>query len=125
MYAVRRLAAAAPVRPASLQSGDLDYPGDHVLSVEVRRSDGLSGQMEQLDRYILRCYTDAEEQVKVYPHCAWLLGQLYLEQDRVEEAYITCKKGKASLVENGSLSPLWEILELEETCLVKWADRTN
>lgn len=81
-------------------------------------TDGLSGQMEQLDCYILRCYTDAEEQVKVYPHCAWLLGQLYLEQGRVEEAYITCKKGKASLVENGSLSPLWEILELEETCLV-------
>ena len=75
--------------------------------------------MEQLGSYILRCYTDAEEQVKVYPHCAWLLGQLYLEQGRVEEAYITCKKGKASLVENGSLSPLWEILELEETCLVK------
>lgn len=33
-------------------------------------TDGLSGQMEQLDRYILRCYTDAEEQVKVYPHSA-------------------------------------------------------
>ena len=55
----------------------------------------------------------------MYPHCAWLLGQLYLRQDRVEEAYIICQKGKRSLVENGSLSPLWEILALEETCLEK------
>ncbi len=80
---------------------------------------GLSGHLEQLCSYILHHYTDTEEQVKVYPHCAWLLGQLYLRQDRVEEAYIICQKGKRSLVENGSLSPLWEILALEETCLEK------
>ena len=80
---------------------------------------GLSGHLEQLCSYILHHYTDTEEQVKVYPHCAWLLGQLYLRQDRMEEAYIICQKGKRSLVENGSLSPLWEILALEETCLEK------
>lgn len=79
----------------------------------------LSGQLEQLGSYILHHYTDTEEQVKVYPHCAWLLGQLYLEQGRVEEAYIICKNGKESLIENGSLSPLWEILGLEEACLEK------
>jgi len=86
---------------------------------ELGDTSGLSGQLEQLGSYILHHYTDTEEQVKVYPHCAWLLGQLYLEQDRVEEAYIICKKGKESLIENGSISPLWEILELEETCLGK------
>lgn len=80
---------------------------------------GLSGHLEHLCSYILHHYTDTEEQVKVYPHCAWLLGQLYLSQERVEEAYIICQKGKRSLVENGSLSPLWEILALEETCLEK------
>lgn len=82
-------------------------------------TDGLSMQMERLINCILRYYTDAEEQVKVYPHCSWLLGQLYLEQNRVEEAYVTCIKGKESLLENGSLCPLWEILELEERCLEK------
>lgn len=82
-------------------------------------TDGLSGQLEQLGANILRHYTDAEEQVKVYPHCAWLLGQLYLEQGRVAEAYSTCIKGKKSLTENGSLSPMWEMLELEEVCLEK------
>lgn len=84
---------------------------------KLGKSSGLSEQMEQLGNCILRYYTDAEEQVKVYPHCAWLLGQLYLEQNRIEEAYIICKKGKESLVENGSLSPMWGMLELEETCL--------
>ena len=69
-------------------------------------TDGLAEQMEQLRSYILNHYTDTEEQVKVYPHCVWLLGQLYLERDEVEEAYIECKKGKKSLLENGSLSPL-------------------
>lgn len=86
---------------------------------KLGETSGLSEQMEQLGSCILRYYTDAEEQVKVYPHCAWLLGQLYLEQDRTEEAYIVCKKGKDCLIENGSLSPLWEMLELEETCLAK------
>ena len=86
---------------------------------ELGDTSGLSGNLEQLCSYILHHYTDTEEQVKVYPHCAWLLGQLYLRQDRVEEAYIICQKGKRSLVENGSLSPLWEILALEETCLEK------
>lgn len=82
-------------------------------------TDGLAEQMEQLRSYILNHYTDTEEQVKVYPHCVWLLGQLYLERDEVEEAYIECKKGKKSLLENGSLSPLWEMLELEAVCLEK------
>ncbi|MDE7272166.1 MAG: helix-turn-helix domain-containing protein [Lachnospiraceae bacterium] len=92
---------------------------------KLGNTSGLSEQMEQLGRYILYHYTDTEEQVKVYPHCAWLLGQLYLEQDRVEEACIICKKGKESLIENGSLSPLWEILELEKTCLEKMGRQTE
>ena len=86
---------------------------------KLGNTDGLAGQLEQLGGYIRSHYTDTEEQVKVYPHCMWLLGQLYLEQDRVEAAYITCGEGKESLIENGSLNPLWEILELEETCLEK------
>ncbi len=86
---------------------------------KLGNTDGLAGQLEHLGGYIRSHYTDTEEQVKVYPHCMWLLGQLYLEQDRVEAAYITCGEGKESLIENGSLNPLWEILKLEETCLEK------
>ncbi len=79
----------------------------------------LSGQLEQLGSYILHHYTDTEEQAKVYPHCTWLLGQLYLGKDMVEDAYVICRKGKESLIQNGSLSPLWEMLRLEEACLEK------
>ncbi len=86
---------------------------------KIGNTDGLAEHLEQLGGYILSHYTDIEEQVKVYPHCMWLLGQVYLEQGRVEAAYIACGKGKESLIENGSLNPLWEILELEEACLEK------
>lgn len=84
---------------------------------KLGNTDGLAGQLEQLGGYILFHYTDTEEQVKVYPHCMWLLAQLYLEQGKVETAYFTCRKGKDSLIENGALNPLREILELEEACL--------
>lgn len=76
-------------------------------------------QMEQFSEYIESFYTDEEEQVKIYPHCAWLLGELYMAQDRVEDAYAICSRGKRSLQENGSLNPVREILELEEVCLEK------
>ena len=92
---------------------------------KLGNADGLVEKTDQLGRYILQHYTDTEEQVKVYPHCAWLLGQLYLEQGRVEEAYAACRKGKESLLENGSLIPLWQILELEETCLEKLEKRAE
>ncbi len=84
---------------------------------KLGNTDGLTGKLEKLVRYIIYHYTDTEEQVKVYPHCAWLLGQIYLEENKIEEAYAICRKGKESLVENGSISPLWEILELEKNCL--------
>lgn len=86
---------------------------------KLGNADGLTERLKQLGGYILHHYRDTEEQVKVYPHCMWLLGQLYMEQGRVDEAYTVCRKGRESLIENGSLSPLWEILELEETCLEK------
>lgn len=106
--------------------------GQHLCNQEIRiilvivycqwklgHAGGLPEELEQLCSYILHHYTDTEEQVKVYPHCAWLLGQLYLERDEVEEAYIICKKAKKCLTENGSLIPLWETLELEAACLEK------
>ncbi len=86
---------------------------------KLENKEGLAEKLEQLGRYIIHHYTDTEEQVKVYPHCAWLLGQIYLEQNKIEDAYAICKKGKESLVENGSLCPLWKILELEKSCLEK------
>lgn len=79
----------------------------------------MTTQMEQFNEYIWDYYTDEEERVKVYPHSTWLLGQLYMDQDRVEDAYAICCKGKKCLQENGALYPVLEILALEERCLVK------
>lgn len=106
--------------------------GQHLCNQEIRiilvimycqwklgDASRLPGELEQLCGYILRHYTDTEEQVKVYPHCAWLLGQLYLERDEVDEAYIICKRARKCLTENGSLIPMWEMLELEAACLEK------
>lgn len=77
----------------------------------------LTTQMEQFCEHVRHCYTDEEEQVKIYPHCAWLLGQLYMAQNRVSDAYAICIKGKKSLQENGSLNPMREMMELEQVCL--------
>lgn len=79
----------------------------------------MTTQMEQFNEYIWDYYTDEEERVKVYPHSTWLLGQLYMDQDRVEDAYAICCKGKKCLQENGALYPVLEILALEKRCLVK------
>ncbi len=79
----------------------------------------LTVQMEQLSEYIWSYYTDEEEQVKIYPHSAWMLGQLYMDQGRVKDAYAICCKGKKCLQENGALYPVLEMLALEEMCLVK------
>lgn len=88
-------------------------------------TDGLTGQLEELCRHILLYNTDMEEQVKIYPHCTWLLGQLYLSQDKVAEAYAACQKGMDSLRENGSLNPLRQMLELMGACLEKMGKQTE
>lgn len=77
----------------------------------------LIRHMEQFSEYIWSNYTDGEEQVKVYPLSAWLLGELYLCQDRVADAYIICRKGKKCIQENGALNPALELLALEAVCL--------
>lgn len=79
----------------------------------------LTEQMEQFSEYIWNKYTDGEEQVKVYPLSAWLLGELCLYQDRVADAYVACDKGKKCLRENGALNPALELLALEAVCLEK------
>jgi len=89
---------------------------------ERQNNDGLAAALEHMEQYLLQHYTDGEEQVKVYPQCAWLLGKVYLEQDKVQEAYMICKKGKNILIENGSLLTMRELLELEEECLERMSD---
>ena len=75
---------------------------------------------EKLNAYcifLLHHYTDKEELVKIYPHAMWLLAKVYFRQDKVEEALITIQKAKECLYQNGSLMPMYALLELEGKCL--------
>lgn len=85
----------------------------------------LTKQMEQFCEYIWCYYTDEEERVKVYPNSAWLLGALYMDQNRVEDAYAVCCKGENCLKENGALYPALEMLELESACLIIMGRQTE
>lgn len=67
--------------------------------------------------YIDRRYTDGEERVRIYPQCAWLLGQAYLTGHNIGSAYEICEKGIDCLAKNGALSFMKELLELKEKCL--------
>ena len=69
--------------------------------------------------YIDKQYTDGEERAKVFPQCVWLWGKICLSQGNAGTAYEVCRKGIDCLAENGSLSMLYHLLELEEECQKK------
>lgn len=73
--------------------------------------------VKELFSYIDRRYTDGEERVRIYPQCAWLLGQTYLAGHNIGSAYEICEKGIDCLAKNGALSFMKELLELKEKCL--------
>lgn len=67
--------------------------------------------------FLLQHYTDGEELVKVYPHMLWLLAKVLFLQKKVQESFMTIQKAKECLSENGSLMPMYALLELESKCL--------
>lgn len=73
--------------------------------------------LQWIEEYIERRILDGQEKVKVYPQCMLLQGLLYQKQNQKITAYEACKKGKQVLVENGSLTVMREILQLETECL--------
>ncbi len=75
--------------------------------------------LEKLMVYIDKQYTDGEERAKVFPQCVWLWGKICLSQGNAGTAYEVCRKGIDCLAENGSLSMLYHLLELEEECQKK------
>ena len=54
-------------------------------------------------RYLQWHYRDSEEQVKIYPHVTWMLGEVYLKQGKLKEAYQISLEGKRCMIENGML----------------------
>lgn len=75
--------------------------------------------LKKLMFYIDTHYTDEEEKAKIYPKCAWLLGQSYYMEGKEEEAYEICEMGITSLAQNGVLTFMKELLELKILCSQK------
>ena len=66
--------------------------------------------------YIEHRVADEEEKVKIYPHCELLLGMAYYDRREFTKAHQECVKGKESLIKNGSLVFMYELLQLEAAC---------
>lgn len=91
--------------------------GEHLLILDNKEK--YIAILEKLMVYIDKRYIDGEERAKVFPQCAWLWGKICLLQGNTGIAYEICKKGIDCLAENGALSILYHLLELEEECQKK------
>lgn len=89
------------------------------LWMENEATDEAQELLEKIWEYLGQKVTDEAEQVKLYPKCAWLLGELYYRQGKIENAYQICEQGKECLTKNGSLIIMDKLLALEEICLGK------
>ena len=78
---------------------------------------GSQLELKRLLNYIEDHFTDAEERVKLYPKCAWLIAKSLLKEGNVEKAYAQLCLGEKCLAQNGSLTFMRQILELEIKCL--------
>lgn len=75
--------------------------------------------LERIAGYMEEHITDTEEKGKLYPQCAWLLAEIYCEEEECEKAIAICRSGKSSLIKNGSLMIIDRLLKIEKICLKK------
>lgn len=87
--------------------------------IEEGETDRALDVLEKLWKYIDRNMTDEQEREKLYPKCAWLLGEVYVRMGWIERAYKICELGKECLAESGALIVMDKLLVLEEICLKK------
>lgn len=73
--------------------------------------------LKKIGKYIDRNVTDEAERAKLLPKCAWLRGEIYYKQGKIEKSYEICDKGKECLAKNGNLIVMDKLLGLEERCL--------
>lgn len=70
--------------------------------------------LQWVESYVEAHFQDEEEKVKIYPHCEYLLAQLYDILGEQEKSRQYCINGKECLIKNGSLVLMKEYLKLEE-----------
>jgi len=87
------------------------------LWLENEETDKAFGLLEKVRKQITGKITDEAERAKLFPKCAWLLGELYYKQGQIEKAYQICDQGKECLAKHGNLIVMDQLLGLEEICL--------
>lgn len=70
--------------------------------------------LQWVESYVEAHFQDEEEKVKIYPHCEYLLAQLYDTLGEQEKSRQYCVNGKECLIKNGSLVLMKEYLRLEQ-----------
>ncbi len=88
-----------------------------IMLMVLFLSENVLERLEDMAGYIDQRFTDQEERVKIYPKAMWILAQNYIAVRREEEAYKILCLAEQCLVENGVLTCMDRILELELVCL--------
>lgn len=85
------------------------------IKIQTSYLDNAPSLLTNIERYLERYETDAEEKVKIYPQCELLLSKLFFKLGDTEKALNACQKGKNNLISNGSSTLIREFLSLELT----------
>lgn len=95
------------------------------IKVEAKEYDSALQMLLNMQEYLEIRYTDEEEKAKIYPHCMYLLATTYWQQGEIETAYKKCWQGIECLVDNGALTLLSELLQLQKDCLEKMGKKVE
>lgn len=95
------------------------------IKVEAKEYDSALQILLNMQEYLEIRYTDEEEKAKIYPHCMYLLATTYWQQGEIETAYKKCWQGIECLVDNGALTLLSELLQLQKDCLEKMGKKVE
>lgn len=90
-----------------------------ALRLEMGKADEAADRLNQVLVYLDMWCTDKEEKAKIYPQYAWVLGRACYIRGDWKNAYSVCGRGVACLSENGVLSVMDKLLEVQADCLEK------
>lgn len=91
--------------------------------VSAEDTDLAERKLWELMRYLEEGYTDGEERSRIYPQCTWVLAKLFCARSDFGMAWETAEKGVKCLAENGMLTVMDGLLEVQAHCREKTGKR--
>lgn len=67
--------------------------------------------LEGCQNYIIMRMSDEEQRAAIFSKCAWLLSKVYIEQQKISEAYYCCEEAISGLCKFGNLYFMLPLLE--------------